>query len=249
MRTSAFALACLALVGADVRADMIATTTTSAPVSSTVSTTSTTDSTPSETYTTTATITATGVTGTPVVAFKTVGDASQGVFNSFDLNSNVNLGAFVISANPQGVTTTYKDTPFTITYTPAAITGAGATTQFPNTAILIHGFLDGSVTGKGSSTLQAHFTSLDSPVFSTAGGTYLSTISIANNPLSLPSFSAGGETTIQGLVTTSPADPGSVPPPLGGSQNAPEPTTLVILATSLVGFGLRRRLRSGRQSA
>ena len=218
LRASAFALACVALTGANVKAAAV-----------------------SQTYSTGGTILSTGIsnpdgtTATNVISFTPV------VSGAFTSPSAVSLGQFQVATLPTGKETDYKDTPFTITYNPLTIAG----TNYPTTGapVTITGLLNGAITGSQSSVV-ATFSSVSSPVFASADGTYLSTLSVLNNPLALVPASAGGITTVQAQVTTTTPSPasgggsGDTPPPI------PEPTTFAILATAMVGFGIRKRLRS-----
>jgi hypothetical protein len=246
LRTSAFALTCLALAGTGVMADAINSTTgtsTAAVTSGTVATTSTVAAaaaaTPDKpvpvvvqgvnhTYSTSGTVMTDGITGTNVISVNPVASGS------FSAPSAVGLGEFVVSTLPPGSQTVYNNTHFSFTYNPVSVAGiplpAGAT------PVTITGVLNGTITGSQSS-VKATFDTISSPVFSTKDGQFLSTLSILNNPLDLVPASAGGRTTIQAqVVTTSPSP--------AGDNNTPEPTTLAILATSMVGFGLRQRLRA-----
>ena len=135
---------------------------------------------------------------------------------------------------PDGQSTTYDHTRFSIIYNPVN-DQRNALSFDLGSPVTITGSLTGTISGSQSS-VKATFDPIQNPVF-TANGTFLNTLSVLNNPLDLVPASAGGRTTVQAQVITS----GPVP--------APEPTTMAILATSLVGFGLRQRLRSGRKSA
>ncbi len=214
LRTSAFALACLALAGAEVQAAAL------------------------HMYSTTGTVTdidpTTGmatITGTPDITFVPV---ASGTFNA---PSAAGLGYFQVSQAAAGTSTTYNDTPFTIIYNPLSINGVTSTSS----PISITGTLSGTIStdanGNQSSSVVATFNPVASPVFSTPNGNFLSTISVTNSPLNLVPYSAGGNTTVQAQIMTT------------GPVAAPEPTTMAILATSLVGLGLRQKLRSTRKSS
>ena len=161
---------------------------------------------------------------------------------SFGLNSQVSLGEFTVSTLPTGQSKTYDNTPFTITYTPVSV---GGTMFGINSPVTLSGVLNGMISGD-TSTVTATFNKATSPVFQTPDGSYVSTISVLNDPLGLVPASAGGRTTIQASVTTTASLPSSAGT---GTTTTPEPTTLAILATSLVGLGLRHRLRSARKAS
>jgi hypothetical protein len=227
LRTSAFALACLALAGADVKASALHTySTTGAILGDGISTSAATSVANSDVAASTG-ISASGVTGTSAVSYNPVASGS------FLAPSSVGLGEFVVSTLPTGQSTTYTNTHFSIIYNPLTIGGVPYPAGSP--PVTITGELNGTITGN-QSTVVATFDPIKSPVF-TADGNFLNTLSVTNSPLSLVPASAGGRTTVQAQVSTS----GPVP--------APEPTTMAILATSLVGFGLRKKLRSGRKSS
>jgi hypothetical protein len=231
LRTSAFATACLALAGPNV----LATSTMSPaaepqqPVPVAIS----------QTYSSGGTILGTGISSpdgsspTNVISFTPV------VSGAFTSPSAVSLGQFSVSTLPTGKETDYKDTPFTITYNPVTF---NLTNYDKSSApITITGTLTGAITGSQSSVV-ATFDKITSPAFASPDGASLSTVTVLNSPLALVAPSAGGITTVQGHVdTTSPSPAGT------GGSNVPEPTTLAILATALVGLGLRKKLRKARQ--
>lgn len=236
LRKSAFALACLGLTGTSASAAVISGTVNTSTTEAAAATAA-----PStvvvpgiaQVYSTSGTVLTDGITGTNVISFNPVASGS------YAAPSSLSLGEFVVSTLPEGSETVYNNAKFAITYNPVSVAGialpAGAT------PITINGTLNGKISGSQSS-VKATFDTIDSPVFSVKDGQYLSTLSVLNNPLDLTPASAGGRTTIQArVVTTSPA-------PAGDGNQVPEPTTLAILGTSLVGFGLRQRLRA-RKSA
>lgn len=219
LRSSAFALACLGLTGTGASAGVM------------------------HTYSTSTTILGEGVTtsdgstlATPPISFNPVATGS------FTAPSAVGLGEFVVSTLPEGQSVSYDNTKFTINFNPVSIAGSPYPTD--SAPVTITGKLNGTLSG-GQSSVQATFDPITTPVFSSADKQYLSTLSVVNNPLNLVPASAGGRTTVQAaVVTTTPAPAG------GGIDNqVPEPTTFAILATAMVGLGLRHRLRSARKSA
>ncbi len=220
-RTSALALAltCLALTGANARAAVL------------------------HTYSTSAAILGDGITGGDGTATTSMPISFNPVVSgSFTAPSSVGLGEFVVSTLKDGQTVNYNNTKFNITYNPVSIAG----TPYPTDGapVTLTGALNGMISGKQSS-VRATFDPVANPVFASADKQYLSTLSVLNNPLDLVPASAGGRTTVQAAVTT------TTPAPAGGGidNSVPEPTTFAILATAMVGLGLRHRLRSGRQSA
>ncbi len=242
-RTSAFALACLALAGADVMADGMTTSTTTTPVytASTAVQDYSTGGGVTETVTNSSgmTVQSPTITGTPDITFVPI---SSGTFAS---PSAASLGYFQVGQQANGTSTTYTDTPFSISYKPVS------TASIPITSgpITISGTLTGTIStdamGNQSSHVIATFDKVDtSPVFQTPNGSFVSTVSVDNSPLNLVAYSAGANTTVQADIATTAAPQG---PP--SAVSAPEPTTMVILASSLVGLGLRKKLRMGRKSS
>jgi PEP-CTERM motif len=225
LRTSAFATACLALAGSNVHAISTAT-----PVAG------------EQVYSTSGQVGTDGITSP--VAGQTPSDAisfTPTANFSYNGSSAISLGQFQVATLAAGQATDYSNTPFSITYNP--VTFGALNYPSSTTPIVITGVLNGEVTGSASSVV-ATFNSISGAAFASPDGSTLSTISIANSPLNLVAPSAGGVTSVQALVSsTSPAPAG------GGGTNppsTPEPTTLAILATALVGVGLRKQLRKGR---
>ncbi len=247
LRTSAFATACLALAGPNVQAASIGTTPAPAPVATQVLPAGT------QTYSssldsahsfTTGISSPSSSTPNSVISFVPV---SSGSYNG---SSAISLGFFQVATLPTGQETDYKNTPFSFTYNPVSFSNGTANLTYPGAAnptgpITISGVLNGAITGSTSSVVATFTSPITNAVFTSPDGSTLSTLSIANNPLNLVAPSAGGTTSVQALVSsTAPSGLG-----IGGGNPTPtpEPTTLAILATALVGLGLRKQLRKARQ--
>ena len=238
LRTSAFALACLALAGSNVKA----ATATSSMASSTMDSSYTPTAT-AHTYSTGYTIANTGISSpdgsTPISAVS----FTPLVTGAYTTPSALSLGQFQVSKLNAGQEVDYNNTPFTITYNPLSI--AGMNYPAGGMPVTIHGSLTGSITGSTSS-VTATFGAIDNPTFASSDKNYMSTLSVLNNPLSLVASSAGGVTTVQAMTNTTSPSASQLPP---AGITAPEPTTFAILATALVGLGFRHRLRSGRKAS
>ena len=209
-----------ALMARGAAADTMGTTTT---------TTTATPSVPSTmTYSTSGSIGMTGVNGPNVISF--IPEAS----GSFTTPSAFSLGTFVVGYLPPGVTTSYNNTPFSITYTATSVNGSTPTlNQTPTT---ITGFLNGSVTGNSQSDVVATFNPVSGGNFLT--GSYINSLSVLDPQESLvPSTTNNGQTTTQAHLTVSPGAP------------IPEPTTIALFTTAIVGVGLRHRFRRNARRA
>jgi hypothetical protein len=173
-----------------------------------------------------------GVTGANVISFVPITSASV------DANSNVSLGFFQVAAESGSASTTYNNTPFSITYVPGSIDGNAITGQ----AATITGVLNGTVTGSNFSTVVATFTSLTSPSSQVVDGGNLvtSTLSIPQGSLFLvPSLSNNGESTAEGSVVSSGVPVNETP--------APEPSTIALFLSTVGGLGLRKYVLGRRQ--
>jgi hypothetical protein len=177
-------------------------------------------------YSTSGTIESTGVTGSPVISFNSVGNGA------FTAPSSFSLGEFQVAALPDGVSTTYSNTPFHITYLANKVDGS---VPDPNgTPITISGVLNGTITGGSQSDVVATFNPSTNTPFTT--GNFSNTLNVLDSTVSLvPSSTNSGLTTAQAQIIVQ-----SITPPAA----APEPASIAIFLTALVGLGLRRRLRA-----
>jgi hypothetical protein len=174
-----------------------------------------------------------GVTGANVISFIPIKSADV------DANSNISLGFFQVAAQAAGQSTTYNNTPFSITYVPSSIDG-----NTVNSSISITGVLNGTATGDNFSTVVATFNPLSSGSFqATDGGSQVtSTLSIPpsqSSQLLVPSLTGNGETTVEGLVTTTGTPANETP--------APEPSTIALFLSTVGGLGLRKYVLARRQ--
>lgn len=172
-------------------------------------------------YTTTGNVESTGVTGAPVIGFNSVATGS------FTAPSSFSLGSFQVAPLDDGVSTTYVDTPFSITL------GIQKTDDYvptPNeTPIIITGKLNGTVSGKSQSDVVATFNPISYGPFQT--GNFLNTLSVLDASVSLvPSTTNNGQTTAQARIVVT---------------AVPEPATMMIFAAAVGGLALRRRVRRG----
>lgn len=172
------------------------------------------------TYSTSGTVESSGVEGSGVISFSSLTDAS---FNS---PSFFSLGDFQVAALPAGESTTYKDTPFSITLIANEVDGD---VPVPNgTPIVISGVLNGTITGGNQSTVRALFNPIGDVPFLTGDFANVLTLPVTDIFL-VPSTTNNGVTTAEAHLRTTPV---------------PEPTTIALFVTTLAGFGLRRRFSS-----
>jgi hypothetical protein len=162
-----------------------------------------------------------GVVGPNVISFNSVAGGS------FLAPSSFSLGEFLVAALPPGVTTSYTNTPFEITYIANKINGAVPTLN--ETPLKLTGVLNGKISGPNQSSVVATFNPIASPAFQT--GDFLNTLSLTGTALLVPSSNNGGRSTIQGRIVSE-------------YNPIPEPATITIFLTTLAGLGLRRRLRT-----
>ena len=190
--------------------------------------------------------TTTGVTGTNVISYVPL---SSG--NSVDLSTgqtNASLGNFVISPLASGVSTTYSNTPFQISFLPASY--GGDTSVSTDTPVVASGVLNGVVNGPSSSTVTASFNSVPNGMMGLGANGGAAEFSLPSTTLLLaPSTSNSGMTTAQGLVTLTevpgsrtkhdrslPDDRGRARPPPLRSIPSPYSQRLMRGKTGLPGF-------------
>jgi hypothetical protein len=167
------------------------------------------------------TISTTNVSGTPGISFV---PASGG---SFLAPSSLSLGSFMASALPDGQSTTYTNTPFSLTFNADGINGTAV--QPNQTPVTVSGVLNGTLTGKNQSSVVATFNSITPSPFQT--GLYSNTLGIpSSSMLVVPSTSNNGMSTVQATLSSTAT---GVP--------VPEPSTVVIFGAAIVGLGLWRR--------
>jgi hypothetical protein len=211
LRAAAIAFGTVALLASHVRADAI--------------------SSPSMTYNTAGSIGTTGVSGDGNVI--TYIPVTSGSFTS---PSFLNLGFFQVAPLKDGQSTTYKDTPFSLTFLPSTVGGSDVTADVK--PITITGKLTGTINGNSQSSVTALFDPISAPTFTTPG--FKHNLSITNTSLSLvPALTGNGQTSIQAnfVSTSNPEKP------------VPEPTTIALFLTTIGGIGLRKRVLAGRQRA
>jgi hypothetical protein len=165
------------------------------------------------------------VTGANVISYVPITSAQIGT------TSNVPLGYFQVSALAAGQSTTYVNTPFTITFEPLSLNG----TALSGTGTApIKGVLNGVVTGANQSDVVATFSTPSAGTFGL--GSTSSSLSIPESSLLLvPSSAGNGETTVAGIISSASAVP------------APEPSTIALFLSTVGGLGLRKYVLRRRQ--
>jgi hypothetical protein len=177
-----------------------------------------------------------GITGSNMISFVPI------TSSTVDANSNISLGYFQVTGQAAGHSTTYANTPFTITYTPAGIDGNAVTGTAGANSATISGVLNGTVTGSDYSTVVATFKGVTNASVQTVdnGNLVTSVLSIPQgSQLLVPSTTFNGETTVEGLVTTSGVPVQETP--------APEPSTIALFLSTVGGLGLRKYVLARRQ--
>jgi hypothetical protein len=170
----------------------------------------------------------TGVTGTPGLSIDSV------MGGSFMSPSSLNLGAFHAEALASGQSTTYSNTPFHFTF--KALTVDGAAPQVNQTPIDVSGVLNGTLSGPSQSSVTATFDKASPGSYQFLTGLYSNTLTIPDSPLSIvPSTTNSGVTTAQAILSN-----------IAITSPVPEPSTILLFASTVIGLGLRRQIRRSR---
>ena len=174
-------------------------------------------------YSTSGVIQLSGITGSNVISFNSVGDGA------FTAPSAFSLGEFKTIALPAGQSTTYTNTPFSITYVAQKVDGGVPTIN--ETPITITGHLNGAVSGPYQSNVVATFDAPSKSSFQTGG--VINTLQVLGTTgFLVPSSTNGGVTTAEGRIT------------LVQAPGVPEPATVALFLAGIAGYGLRRRRRA-----
>ncbi len=169
----------------------------------------------------------TGITGAPVISFVPV----QGQY--VDTASNISLGTFVVAGLTAGESTTYNNTPFTLSLIPNSFNG----TALKDSAVQLTGTLNGMVSGSNQSSVDITFNPIANASF--AIGTGSGTLKLSNvSDALVPSSDNNGQTTLQAQVATT-----------GVVAEAPEPSSIALFLSTVCGLGLRRYVQSRRKRA
>jgi hypothetical protein len=174
--------------------------------------------------------TSVGVTGANVISYVPVTNAS------ISPTSNIPLGEFQVAALPSGQTTTYEKTPFSITFVPSTYNNIALTGSTP---VTVTGTVSGQITGNYQSTVAVAFNPISNGAFQLAGAA--STLNVLQNDqkLLVPA-SAGGTTTLEGILSSTAAQQ---------EAPVPEPSTIALFMSTVVGLGLRKYVLARRQRA
>jgi hypothetical protein len=167
----------------------------------------------------------TGITGAgPVISFVPVQNAS------IDTESNISLGTFVVAGLTSGESTTYTDTPFTLSLIPNSFNG----NALNDSPVQLTGLISGTVSSNNQSDVNITFNPISDPTFAIGLGT--GTLNLSNMKDALvPSNDNNGETTLQASIATS-----------GNISETPEPSTIALFLSTVCGLGLRRYVQSRR---
>jgi len=170
-----------------------------------------------------------GVTGANVISYIPVTNAQ------IDPSSNLPLGSFQVAALPTGQSTTYNNTPFSITFAPSSYNNIALTDSTP---VTVTGTLSGQITGSYKSSVNVAFNPIANGAFQLAGASSTLNMLQKDQKLLVPA-SAGGTTTLEGIIKT--AGSGNPEAPV------PEPSTIALFLSTVGGLGLRKYVLARRQ--
>ena len=140
----------------------------------------------------------------------------------------------MVAALPSGQSTTYTNTPFSLSLIPDSFNSAAV----QDTPVEIRGFLNGTVAGPNQSSVRVTFDPLTTNGFSIGSAT--GALNLSNSQeLLVPSSVNNGQTTLQAQVSTTVINP----------TPAPEPSTIALFLSMVGGLGLRRFVQKRRQRA
>jgi len=166
--------------------------------------------------------------GSPAISFVPVQSGSV------DTASNISLGTFVVAALPSGHSTTYNNTPFSLSLIPDSFNG----TMAQDTPVEVTGYLNGTVTGANQSSVKVTFNPVTTSAFSIGSGSGTLDLS-GSQELLVPSSVNNGQTTLQAQVATSTS--------VGPENGVPEPSTIALFLSMVGGLGLRRLVHNRRR--
>jgi len=178
-------------------------------------------------YDTSGLVGTTGISGTNAIRFEPI---SKG---SFTAPSSLSLGTFVVSALPDGETTTYNHTPFAMSF--AIKTVDGVNVAAAPALLTITGFLNGTLTGSNLSTVIAQFDPIpDNRIVLGPDLEVFVTLPSPQRTLG-PATTLGGQSSAEAFVT-----PKTI---------VPEPTSIALFAAVAAGLGWHRLRRQCKATA
>ena len=180
---------------------------------------------PSFGFTTSGQIGSSGITGFNTISYQSQADTIWGT------TGNRYLGKFLVGPLPEGLSTTYADTPFSISVLPAALQVDDVWYKNDLQPIVLTGRLNGSITGTTYSNVVASFDPVSPWVDIVKGG-------VPGNQ----TFLAGTGPVLVSAGTTTDAYMNWALVPSASPVPVPEPTTFMIIASGLT-IGLLARKR------
>jgi len=171
------------------------------------------------------------ITGTNVVSYVPVTNAM------IDPTSNIPLGSFQVAALPDGQTTTYNNTPFTLTFDPTSFNGKDFQgSGLTDTPITVSGTLNGTITGSYQSLVNVSFNPVTDNGFQLTSGSSSTLNLVPTDQGQLVPAGSGGITTLEAAIATT-----------GPITTAPQPSTIALFLSTVCGLGLRRYVQVRRQ--